>query len=1098
METASMNSSSRERRRDPLLVRILLPALLATLLLAPAAGPRGAGAVEVEPSSASAVSTAEKPFRCIGVSGAFLKWYDVDMFFNKTFTLTYEQGDRVVIAGDCSGQKVHWVDDQLSIQLGGQQIYSFDYSNGCQGWIDKRAPVDISRSLHPGENRLRVQMFDLCGGVSGTDGVYLVLFRSSHIGGNILQGSAASKPYTPKRPAAHVSVEVAGRTADGKPFTVKELTDREGNWDVAVDPGNYKVTFPKFVCLGGRSSCVRSAQVSIKKAGDSKRIDAIAIVAQLEVTVTADPKELEIEQTEEGPVPKKVHVTVKVTNKGPGTVDHVTPPRDLIIGVLDEDAVRLMLGEIDGPAPPKLGSIKEGESKTARYVLEAEGDGLYEVSAGVIGVQHDTMNIEAGGKTRIQVGTPLLVFSARLPDDLPRLIKAGSTVLLPVKLENRSNVKKIVVEPIFPHLEGNAADGHLQRVEDDLPKADRFGSCIPSQAVELAPRSSVRMFAVIQTVESLATVNGKNVVGGTRGIVEFDRPVVKIIERDKSLTPVKPEYVLMADGSEKFLLHIDDSAPPTPPFSYSEYLGSASFGMWLGLMQAASGLIHGLAALPDIIFVKLPAAYIHYVNLELQLWDEVKSDPALRSLFFTNVGRLALVAYKHAPSLLGQSDEFLKKVNRQVEAFYTNIENEWYAGDWRQATTDMWAHTTDLAVNTIGAPIASCALPRLPQALTAARAAIAQRYARTATRLASFVHERLPATKAIQALKQTLAPGFELTNEQLRPLLGLTDEMSTWYRDYAQKNKLLITIRSRAAEAVDWIRKGAFLKPEEFKMKNVDWNDVKFLGYNPKDVGRLILKTPPTEEQFAAKLRALGVKQGTKEWEAARARYADRANEWRKAGGAKDQMLDYDRAEGGFLNWNWKDNIVNPALKENEPMAFGFRLKATGWVDEWGNRARAAEVNISRKGGNWDPREWRSITGDVDGVSLTHADGTPLAFDEFVRVMTDLRNSPAGARHGFTDSWTHGGRFDFATKDRYLFNAVMENGKLVKKEAFVEFGPSLGDSTGAARAVWTHKDRSVLIDAEHYYIWKEGGYLHQNLRGFLGTIGQDITPAATR
>jgi hypothetical protein len=109
-----------------------------------------------------------------------------------------------------------------------------------------------------------------------------------------------------------------------------------------------------------------------------------------------------------------------------------------------------------------------------------------------------------------------------------------------------------------------------------------------------------------------------------------------------------------------------------------------------------------------------------------------------------------------------------------------------------------------------------------------------------------------------------------------------------------------------------------------------------------------------------------------------------------------------------------------------------------------------------------NPSHWRSITGDVDGVSITHANGDALTDAEQIAVLSDLARSPLGTMHGFTATWVKNGAFDFAAKDKYLFG--------IGCCAF-QFAPD-----EVVRAVKPLKEMSEMRNPENFYIHYEGGY----------------------
>ncbi len=258
-----------------------------------------------------------------------------------------------------------------------------------------------------------------------------------------------------------------------------------------------------------------------------------------------------------------------------------------------------------------------------------------------------------------------------------------------------------------------------------------------------------------------------------------------------------------------------------------------------------------------------------------------------------------------------------------------------------------------------------------------------------------------------------------------------------------------------------WLRKNALLKPERIKTKNVNFIDVDFLGYDPKDVGRVAypLNKPPSQSTIEELMRRRNVKPGSKEWNSVLERRQTRDNEWLKEASDREKWIKAgDEGVEEEWKWNWEDNEVDPVKAgEMPPRTVKVRLK----IQRDTTARRVLEV--STDGG----KTWRSVTGDVDTVALTGLDGRPLPDDRYGELLEKLRGSDVGAEHPTTDTWVRDGEIWFKAKEEQLAPGEC---------CFAEFGPD-----GEARAVsldlgdsrvgppWTRKNFRLF--------WR-GGYRH--------------------
>ena len=122
------------------------------------------------------------------------------------------------------------------------------------------------------------------------------------------------------------------------------------------------------------------------------------------------------------------------------------------------------------------------------------------------------------------------------------------------------------------------------------------------------------------------------------------------------------------------------------------------------------------------------------------------------------------------------------------------------------------------------------------------------------------------------------------------------------------------------------------------------------------------------------------------------------------------------------------------------------------------NGGVAPQIYVPGKG-------WKYITGDIDLIAITKADGSALTDVAHVGILKRLRNSIVGTQHPESATWIMKGKFWFKQKLDYLTN----DGEC----CLAQFGPD-----GKVRAV---EFNEKLSDPEKwtkaaYRIFWNGGY----------------------
>lgn len=676
------------------------------------------------------------------------------------------------------------------------------------------------------------------------------------------------------------------------------------------------------------------------------------------------------------------------------------------------------------------------------------------------------------------------------------LVKAGTNFTEQVTLKDISKTKTVVVAPIYPTLRGNANGGALQPVGGTVQKSiTSLATANPSPIVKLAPGEEQVFDSVIYTDASktLGTNDaGQKVSGGTRATVTFSRPDAYVLESGDKLTPLNPVAITVAQGStDPINVGIDDSAPDQMPFNGYLAAEDISKGTWLGLYHFTVGLIQGVAvginALGSAI-ADIPTAIKGYVDAEAELWSEVKDDPVQEAAFFNIVTNSMLLVYKQAPFLLKKVGDIKSAVDTAVFNHFNKIEQDWRQGDWEAAVT-AWADdganlSADLLIlnpSLMADAIGDATIARVPGVIEDAESVEAASFAKDD----AVVDETLGTGETEGEIGESVAaeakltPGNILTAEQMAQIFGVSKAEFDAMVALAKEEGVIITLRSRASEAIPLIEKGlSYMKPAAIKLKTVSAIDVKYLGY-PADVvlqgdkvstiGQVLVKSPLylsadcaeacALAQLQAKLVADGVAVDSPEFLEIQTRWTQRYDEWTstKPGyvndlqtQAKDKVL--------TLDWHWGENHIYPDQVAPAQKA-GFRMTAGP------DGTLLPEVRLPGQ-------PWKSITGDIDLVSITNTNNSALTDEQYVQVLEKAGAGPIGVQHPATATW-----YNQVNDDTFVFDPINETfpdkAKYMQADkcCLMQVGPD-----GKARAVELKLTGSQFTSKNDYFLNYQGGY----------------------
>lgn len=789
----------------------------------------------------------------------------------------------------------------------------------------------------------------------------------------------------------------------------------------------------------------------------------------LEITIKPDKEGVDVKQNAQGPIVEDVVFDVAIKNRGKVPITTVTVPDKLTIGWDGAAPAQGFPITQTAPAPEDrtFGPIAPGETRHAKYTLHFSADGKYVFDVLVTG-DAAGQTVKGFGTTKLKSDTQVIVYTGEAGAKVRSqkngaLIKAGTQWLVNVTLENRSYHRSILIEPIYPKLSGNASDGHLQLRDAAPTAASPTGNpdeVQPSKYVLLPPGQKRELVSVIRTGASDAFEDqgeGEGGVGGTRSSASFATPkILEVNEAGDDVTELPADRVSMTPGSTEFSHGVDDSHPDPPPFGYDAiwYAGKGSvFSLWRMTWGTARGLLWDLPTGVFFGVIDVSMGTLNAIDRTVALWTALESDPVAKAQYINAVADKVATVFEEAPAKLVLAPNTLfNTVSAAVGNSMTRSSKHWAAGDWRPVLTENVAGTGELAA-TVALSLGPGVLARFPAAASRWQALKAASYSKVSARLNGVVRRVTAARTAARAL-QAVEPGFEFTVTQMAKLYGVSAAEARRLLAYTRTHGISIVLRSRAQESIKFLNRGlAVVKPYWIKAKNVNEIDHLYLGYRKADVGKVVMRSKlPRKKDVVAALKKAGVKEGDVLYKEVLDRLKTRLKEQR---GELREMRKWDKDGKVKGKWPWEDNGVDPRVQADEVKSYKFRL---------------ARHPDPKKGPDYLPKVyvpgegWRFITGDIDLIALTRANGSALTTVEHVAHLKALKTL-LGTQHPESATWVNKGKFWFNAKRNYLTN----DGQC----CLAQFGPD-----GKIRAV---KFNEKLSEPEkwtklRYRIYWDGAY----------------------
>ena len=317
-------------------------------------------------------------------------------------------------------------------------------------------------------------------------------------------------------------------------------------------------------------------------------------------------------------------------------------------------------------------------------------------------------------------------------------------------------------------------------------------------------------------------------------------------------------------------------------------------------------------------------------------------------------------------------------------------------------------------------------------------------------------------------------------------IYGISSQMYEELAAFCEKYHVLVTLRSRASEAISLIEEGlSVVKPAAVKLKTVQEMDIQYLGFpsevavqgkDVSSVGQVVIREPIflspecaaacALEKFKASLAGKGVAEGSSQFYELQYRWIQRYGEWTNPGPGLVPNLDKAAQEGKItLDWHWQENHIDPASTPT-PETVGFRLQPGP------DGSRIPEICESEVVAEQCTSGWKSITGDVDLVSVTAADGSALSDEEYRDLLVELGANSVDIQHPATATW-----YSSVNDDTAIFDPT--NPEFADKAKYMAAGKccvmQVGPN-GHANAVMLDLNGSYFTSKNDYYLNYVGGY----------------------
>jgi len=731
------------------------------------------------------------------------------------------------------------------------------------------------------------------------------------------------------------------------------------------------------------------------------------------------PNTIRLGDEEKGEIAQEVTALVRIRNTSAVTEENVSlnGVPALSYHSASHALQALPVGVVGTLPNGTIGSLAPGAEAKVEYTIRAGGNGEFDFSPQVLSSDSVSTgtNISQGVGTLTALPTAMLWLSLHRVN--PGLIKAGLDTEISGTVTNRSLTQTIEVDPLEAEHEGNAGGGELV---SDTSTIQPDGVHLPFQG-KIAPGETVDVTGHVYTAVEPESL----------GKVTYE-PTGVVLAADGSSTSLRPSQIGASAGSSEFAIGTEAGAPALPEANLETVLDNFSDAAVKGVGQWS---VNELSAAADLI--RHPVAGAYGIGKGIAAFAAAGGHAVADTSYF--VGAVSLLAVAGESMTADERGEFANQIVADFEASHLKADYSAVAqaagkvlGSFEDAVrTGDYNQVGALAGGTLATGLTSAADALLSD-IAFQKIAVGMKYAgkKAAKAASGNLANAVSLADSIRDAKATATLGKSLkgieagTNLLLDGAVALTDSFGLTsrqireLRNYCERSKIIIAVRSRSGRAAELIKKGlAVGKNEIIKLKAVNQYDVDFLGYSKANLNTVVWAEPLSETEVIDELIRRKASAETEKIVLERLKL--RQDEWADP---KIRHVLEDAEKSKRIDWSF-DGAGNEAPGATRKQVRRFELKNQPSPVKGTKRRTYQEVLIGNKPGVHPLTRLVPITQDVDLMALLKPDNAIMSVAERVDAYIHLSDI-LGIEHGETPSWVLDGEIMFQKKAKQLADVI--------------------------------------------------------------------------
>ena len=734
----------------------------------------------------------------------------------------------------------------------------------------------------------------------------------------------------------------------------------------------------------------------------------------------SQPNTIRLADVEKGEVPQDVTAQVTVTNTSGIAEENVSLNGIPALSYHNPSDARqaLPVGVTSGPTPSTpIETLAPGAHATVSFTVHVTANGVFDFSPQVLSSDEGSAGTSVSQGVGTLTALPTALVWLSLHRVSPGLIRAGTKTEISGTVTNRSLTQAIEVDPLEAEHEGNAGGGELV---SDTSTVRPDGVQLPFQG-KIAPGETVDVTGQVYTAVEPETL----------GKITYE-PSGVVLLADGSSTALTASQIGASAGSTQFAIGTEAGEPALPAATLETVLDHFSDAAVKGVGQWS---VNELSAAGNLLLHPISGAY--GIGKGIAAFAVGGGHAVADASYF--VGMVAMLAVAGESMTPVERGEFANQIVADFEASHLKADYALVAnaagkvlGSFEEAVrTGDYNQVGALAGGTLATGLTAAADALLSD-IAFQKITIGMKYAgKAAAKSASggmanaiVLADSIRDAKATATLGKTLKGIDAGTNllldgaAALRNSFGLTSKQITELRNYCQRSKIIIAVRSRSARAAELIKKGlAVGKNEIIKLKAVNQYDVEFLGYRPSNINEVVWAEPLSEQEVVDELIRRKASPETEKIVLERLKL--RQDEW------KDPHIRHvieDAAKKKSIDWSF-DGSGNGAPGANKKQIRRFELKNQPSPVKGTGKRTYQEVLVGNKPGLHPSIRAVPITQDVDLMALLRSDGSIMSAAERVTAYIHLSDI-LGIEHGETPTWIKDGEIMFQKKAKQLADVI--------------------------------------------------------------------------